>query len=71
VTIPILLIHGDEDLTVPYEQSQVMEAALKRAGKTVTFVTLKHENHYLLTAATRTQMLTALIAFLEANNPPN
>jgi dipeptidyl aminopeptidase/acylaminoacyl peptidase len=71
VTIPILLIHGDEDTTVPYEQSQVMEAALKRAGKNVAFVTLKHETHYLATSETRVEMLKALIAFLEANNPPN
>jgi dipeptidyl aminopeptidase/acylaminoacyl peptidase len=35
---PVLLIHGEVDRTVPIEQSEVMEAALKRAGKSVKFV---------------------------------
>ena len=36
VTVPILLIHGRDDTVVPYEQSDVMLSALKRAGKSVT-----------------------------------
>lgn len=35
---PVLLIHGEVDRTVPIEQSEVMESALKRAGKSVKFV---------------------------------
>ena len=29
---PILLMHGDKDATVPFEQSEIMEKALKAAG---------------------------------------
>jgi dipeptidyl aminopeptidase/acylaminoacyl peptidase len=29
---PILLIHGDQDPTVPFEQSELMEKALRQAG---------------------------------------
>jgi acetyl esterase/lipase len=71
VTAPILLIHGRDDTVVPYEQSDVMYRTLKRAGKPVDFVTLKHEDHWLSTGATRLQMLQATVAFLKANNPPN
>jgi dipeptidyl aminopeptidase/acylaminoacyl peptidase len=71
VSGPILLIHGKDDTVVPYEQSEVMEKALKRAGKSVEFVTLKHEDHWLSRSATRLQMLEATVAFLQANNPPD
>jgi dipeptidyl aminopeptidase/acylaminoacyl peptidase len=69
--IPILLIHGADDTTVPFVQSQLMADALKRAGKPVQLVTLKHEDHYLSHGDTRLQMLQASIDFLEKNNPPN
>jgi dipeptidyl aminopeptidase/acylaminoacyl peptidase len=67
--VPILLIHGQDDTVVAYEQSKVMEAALKRAGKPVEFVTLKNEDHWLSRSDTRLQMLTVAVAFLEKHNP--
>jgi len=70
-TIPILLIHGKDDTVVPYEQSQIMADALRKAGKPVDFVTLNKEDHWLSQGATRLQMLQAVVAFLEKNNPPN
>jgi len=44
---------------------------LKRAGKSATLVTLKHEDHWLSHGDTRLQMLQATVDFLKANNPPN
>ena len=35
---PVLLIHGDADRTVPYQQSLAMEAALRASGATVRMV---------------------------------
>jgi dipeptidyl aminopeptidase/acylaminoacyl peptidase len=29
---PVLLLHGDKDATVPFEQSELMERALRQAG---------------------------------------
>jgi dipeptidyl aminopeptidase/acylaminoacyl peptidase len=46
-------------------------SALKRAGKSVEFVTLKHEDHWLSSGETRLQILEASVAFLKKNNPPN
>jgi dipeptidyl aminopeptidase/acylaminoacyl peptidase len=71
VIAPVLLIHGRDDTVVPYEQSDVMQSALKHAGKSVEMVTLKHEDHWLSRGETRLQMLEACAAFLKANNPPN
>jgi pimeloyl-ACP methyl ester carboxylesterase len=69
VRTPLLLIHGDKDTIVPIEQSQVMAAAMKAAGKPVEFITLTDENHYLTKSATRTQTLQALETFLSKNLP--
>jgi len=71
VTVPVLLVHGRDDTVVPFEQSDVMLSALQRAGKQVTLVTLKHEDHWLSRSETRLQMLQATVDFLKANNPPN
>lgn len=46
ITAPVLLLHGDADDTVLIDQSQVMERAMRGAGKSVRFVSLEGENHY-------------------------
>jgi dipeptidyl aminopeptidase/acylaminoacyl peptidase len=71
VHVPVLLIHGRDDTVVPFDQSQVMFDALRRAGKDVQLVTLKHEDHRLSRSETRLQMLQATVAFLRAHNPPD
>jgi dipeptidyl aminopeptidase/acylaminoacyl peptidase len=50
---PFLLFHGDEDTTVPFEQSTLMEATLQKAGVEVKFVPVpggKHGRHFGLPA---------------------
>src|SRR5437660_3707404 len=71
ITMPVLLIHGKDDTVVPFEQSQLMYDALKRARKDVQLVTLKHEDHWLSRGETRLQLLQASVAFLRAHNPPD
>jgi dipeptidyl aminopeptidase/acylaminoacyl peptidase len=68
---PILLIHGNDDTVVPFEQSEIMEQALKRAGKPVELVTMENEDHWLSRGETRTTMLTSAVAFVEKHNPPD
>jgi dipeptidyl aminopeptidase/acylaminoacyl peptidase len=70
VSIPILLVHGRDDTVVPFEQSQIMADALRRAGKAVQLVPLKAEDHWLSRGETRLEMLKAVTDFLEAANPP-
>lgn len=71
IDIPVMLIHGKDDTVVRYDQSQAMAAAMKRAGKPVTLVTLDGEDHWLSRGATRLKMLTEAVAFVEKNNPPD
>lgn len=68
---PVLLIHGMDDPTIPMEQSQMMERALKSAGKPVALVLLPKEDHTLESEKTRQSVLAQVVSFLEANNPPN
>jgi acetyl esterase/lipase len=42
---PMLLLHGDQDTVVRIEQSEQMEAALKKAGVAVTFIRVPGGNH--------------------------
>ena len=67
---PVLLIHGREDTVVPFEQSEIMERAMRNAGKDVEFVALEGEDHHMTFPATRRRMLTETIRFLEEHNPP-
>ena len=69
--IPILLIHGQDDTIVPFEQSQIMADALKKAGKPVALVPLEGEDHWLSRGTTRLKMLTEAVAFVEKYNPPS
>jgi dipeptidyl aminopeptidase/acylaminoacyl peptidase len=42
---PTLLIHGDHDTDVPYEQSVMMAAELDRAGVEHEFITIPNGPH--------------------------
>jgi acetyl esterase/lipase len=42
---PFLIIHGDMDPLVPHHQSELLEAALKKAGAPVLFYTVKGGGH--------------------------
>jgi len=42
---PFLVIHGDRDPLVPHHQSELLVAALERAGVPVTFYTVKGGGH--------------------------
>ena len=64
VKAPILLMHSDKDITVYVDQSEDEQSALERAGKSVQFVKLEGDDHYLFHAETRIQMMKALEAFL-------
>ncbi len=44
-TAPFLIMHGDHDRTVPFNQSELLYEALKKAGVDATFVPLKGAGH--------------------------
>lgn len=61
---PVLLIHGASDLIVPIRQSEMMNDALKNAGKPVQYIRIEGDDHSLVEDASRRQALTALGEFL-------
>lgn len=44
-TPPFLIIHGDKDTVVPYEQSIWLNDAINQAGSSVEFVTVRNADH--------------------------
>ena len=42
---PFLIMHGDRDRTVPFNQGELLYAALKKVGVDVTFVPMKGAGH--------------------------
>lgn len=64
IRIPVLVAYSTGDAVVPNEQSERMAAALGKAGKPVTVVTLPQEDHWMSRSETRVQLLRALESFL-------
>ncbi|WP_226661743.1 alpha/beta hydrolase family protein [Microbulbifer aggregans] len=62
---PVLLIHGEDDLTVPISQSENMYKKLKQAKKTVELMKLEEETHYLVGNETRLQTVESVVAFVD------
>lgn len=72
VTIPLLIIHGEEDQTVPIEQSRYMVRAMQRAGRPTRLVELADTDHYFTPdqgAAWRTALTEALNFFNQNIGP--
>ena len=67
--VPVMLVHGDKDSTVPIKQSRLYADALKAAGKPYEYYSLANEGHGLSTAANAQIWYDRLDAFLAKYNP--
>ncbi len=68
-SIPLLIMHGEEDRVVPIVQSRVMAQKLKSAGKDVTYIVQPLADHHFTRQEDRVEFLKALEAFLAKHNP--
>lgn len=68
-TIPVLLMHGQDDRVVPIAQSRAMAQKLKNAGKDVTYIVQPEGDHHFSRQEDRLEFLKALEAFLAKHNP--
>lgn len=71
VDAPVLLIHGDEDIVVPYEQSKIMYDALKKAGKAVQIKKIRKADHWLSNTIDRRIALSEAVEFVKKHAPAN
>lgn len=62
---PILVMHGDEDTTVPYRQSVVFAEAMQ-GDADFSFIPLEGEDHYLSRLDSRLRILQESAALLDA-----
>jgi dipeptidyl aminopeptidase/acylaminoacyl peptidase len=64
ITIPLLLVHGDDDRVVDVEQSRAMVEALEDRDKKFEYIELEHGTHYLDNQQHRTTLFKAMDTFL-------
>jgi dipeptidyl aminopeptidase/acylaminoacyl peptidase len=64
LTVPVLLIHGRQDYTVPASHSEVLEQRLRAAGRPVQALYLDHADHFFGRYEDRLDCLRALDFFL-------
>ncbi|MEP1870408.1 MAG: alpha/beta fold hydrolase, partial [Paraglaciecola sp.] len=65
VKIPILFIHGEDDVVVAVEQSEAMVSALRSLDKEVEFIELENGDHYLSIQRNRHITFKAMDTFLK------
>ncbi|MEL7481380.1 MAG: alpha/beta fold hydrolase [Pseudomonadota bacterium] len=65
---PVLLIHGDEDTRVRFDQFEKFRKAAGDASWLTSYV-MRGEDHFLYTQNARTEVLRESLKFLEARHP--
>ena len=71
VNTPVLLLHGEDDIRVPIEQSEQYFVALKRHGKEVEFVRLPGTSHGIFRAKhpmIRSEYFKRMLAWFQKHN---
>jgi dipeptidyl aminopeptidase/acylaminoacyl peptidase len=69
VAIPVLVMHGTDDETVPYRQAEEFVKAMRKAGKPLEFIEFKDVGHQVENSVDRVKFLNAVEAFLAKHNP--
>lgn len=64
VTIPVLLLHGQDDTVVPFTQSRRMSDSLQRSGGNVELIELPGGDHWLWEYQSRLRVLQEIERFL-------
>jgi dipeptidyl aminopeptidase/acylaminoacyl peptidase len=65
ITVPVLLVHGEDDQRAPFAQAKAMRAALDAAHKPYEWISKPGEGHGFFDEKNRVEFYNALQAFLE------
>lgn len=65
IRTPLLIMHGEEDPQVPPQESVEFVAALKKAGKTYSYITYPNEGHGFRSPEHRLDSMERELAFLQ------
>ena len=66
--MPVLLLHAEEDTTVPFGQSSSLYAALENAPAR-QLVTFEGDDHQIARSTSRIRIVEETLAFLAAHHP--
>jgi len=70
IEVPVLLIHGKEDMRADFAQAKRMKSALESAAKRFEWVALSYEGHGVYDEQTRREVYEKILGFLERNLAP-
>lgn len=65
IKMPVMLIHGGEDMRVPQTHADRMRAALRKAGNDPVWLVERREGHGFYNMDNRVKLYTQLLAFLD------
>ncbi|GGD55127.1 prolyl oligopeptidase family serine peptidase [Erythrobacter arachoides] len=69
LTRPVLLVHGEDDRTVPYTQYELMVGRANRAGVEIETLSLEDTGHGFADPVHEQAYYDAVVAFLARHNP--
>lgn len=71
LAVPTLLIHGKDDIHVPFEHGETLEKTLKEKSKAeVTLAAIPKANHFFSSNSALNKALSALTSFIAAHAAP-
>lgn len=68
IRAPVLMLHGEEDTRVPYDQARIFASAMK-GRDSFRLVDMAGEDHFLRSTQARFTVLTETLNFLSAHHP--
>ena len=73
IQAPLMLVHGTDDIIVPFEQSEIMARAMDEIGMPYELVAIQDGPHqsYRMTVANKLELYSNLERFLFEHNPPD
>ncbi|HSN72006.1 MAG TPA: prolyl oligopeptidase family serine peptidase, partial [Steroidobacteraceae bacterium] len=71
ITVPVLLIHGEDDWSADFDHSKRLRRAMERHEKSVEWISFGREGHGIYDENTRRDVYERILAFLERNLTPS